>query len=93
MQPRMGRVPRTYQCRVWMCNSPGMLFDPRSALWALGTQPVRQLQEFCRDLRIQGASPAPAPASTTETLLKESADVLSEKPAPAQERARAAGEA
>ncbi|KAI0331937.1 hypothetical protein GY45DRAFT_1352993 [Cubamyces sp. BRFM 1775] len=58
-----------------------------------GEDAVRQLQEYCRDLRIQGASPAPAPASTTETPQKESADAQSEKPAPAQERVPTSGEA
>ncbi|KAI0361254.1 hypothetical protein OH77DRAFT_1516248 [Trametes cingulata] len=58
------------------------------ALSGEGADAVRRLQEYCRDLRLQGATP-----SAESTPAKESADVASEKSAPGQQHTSTAGEA
>ncbi|KAI0639738.1 hypothetical protein C8Q77DRAFT_1069659 [Trametes polyzona] len=65
----------------------------QEALSGEGADAVRRLQEYCRDLRLQSATPASTTAAAAP--LKETSDVASEKPAaiPGQTRVRAATEA
>ncbi|KAI0673471.1 hypothetical protein C8Q78DRAFT_1076478 [Trametes maxima] len=67
----------------------GMKKRVQDALSGESADAVRRLQEYCRDLRLQGASAT----GESGASLKETTDTASEKPAPGQERVSTAGEA